>query len=31
MSGGLSSWAPFTGATGTDGMFGGCAECDDHD
>lgn len=31
MSGGLSSWAPFTGATGTDGMFGGCAECDDRD
>lgn len=31
MSGGVSSWAPVTGVTGTDGLFGGCDECDDRD
>lgn len=31
MSGGLSSWAPVSGVTGTGGMLGGLAECDDCD
>lgn len=31
MLGELSSWSPVTGAMGTDGMFGGFAECGDRD
>ena len=30
-SGGFSSWAPVINAMGTDGAFGGLAECDDRD